>query len=76
MSQLGDNVELEVRRGEIVIRDAKDPRAGWSEQIRVLLAKYGDPADEFGDLTHLNDDLDELTWDGPSFEEWRQGAKD
>lgn len=38
LSQLGDAVELEARPGEIVIRAANNPRAGWREKIEKLMA--------------------------------------
>jgi antitoxin MazE len=40
---LGDEVELEVRPGEIAIRPAKrKPRAGWAESFRALAAAGDD----------------------------------
>ena len=40
-AHLPDHVELEVRHGQIVIRSARRPRAGWDEQFRVM-AQHGD----------------------------------
>ena len=40
LEQLGveNEVELEVRRGQMVIRPAKHPRAGWEEAIKKAQA--------------------------------------
>lgn len=71
LSQLGDAVELEALPGEIIIRTAKSPRAGWREQIEKVLVEHGDPVAEFSewDLTGA-DGLDDIPWDGPTYEEW------
>jgi len=71
LSQLGDAVELEARPGEIVIRAAKNPRAGWREKIEKLLAAHGDPANEFAELGTADDEsLKDIPWDGPTYDEW------
>jgi antitoxin component of MazEF toxin-antitoxin module len=75
LSRIGDVVELEARPGEIVIRSAGNPRAGWSQQIESLLAKHGDPSAEFAEL-FAPDGLDALPWDGPSYDEWSTRAGD
>jgi antitoxin MazE len=41
LTALGDVVELEARRGEIVIRSAPSARAGWDKQFRAM-AEHGD----------------------------------
>jgi antitoxin MazE len=40
-SDLGEEVELEVYEGRIVIRTARSPREGWEEQFK-LMAVHGD----------------------------------
>jgi antitoxin component of MazEF toxin-antitoxin module len=71
LSQLGDAVELEARPGEIIIRTAKSPRAGWREEIEKVLAEHGDPANEFAELDiSAGDGLEDVPWDGPTYEEW------
>jgi antitoxin MazE len=35
-ASLGDEVELDVRGGQIVIRAKKDPREGWEEACRRM----------------------------------------
>lgn len=80
MSGLHGNVELEVKKGQIIIKQQKQhPRAGWKEQIDKVLAEEGHiPDDDFSDMAALdNDGLDDLPpWNGPTYEEWlKQNAK-
>ena len=64
-------VRLEAKKGRIVISKSTNPRDGWSEKIKALMLTEEDPAKEFADLdTAPNDGLDNLPWDGPSFEDW------
>ena len=73
MSRLGDIVELEAKSGQIIIRNSKNPRAGWRELIEADL-KANEPLnapDAFDDLSAAGSDgLDEAPWDGISFEQW------
>ena len=52
--ELGDVVELEVKRGQLLIRSAKTARSGWAEAFREMAAK--------GDDTLL-DDGTSTQWD-------------
>ena len=52
---LGEVVELEARRGEIIIRAVQRPRAGWDEQFRAMAAQ--------GDDRLLDSDLLSTRWD-------------
>jgi len=52
---LGDEVELEVQRDQIVIRAARRPRAGWDEQFRAMA--------ERGDDRLLDDEPIPTQWD-------------
>ena len=71
MSGLKDNVLLEVKNGMIIISKPKNPREGWEEQISAMVEKFGDPSEEFKDLDLMsNDGLDNLSWNGPTYEEW------
>jgi antitoxin component of MazEF toxin-antitoxin module len=64
-------VRLEVKKGRIVISKSTNPRNGWSAQIKALMLTEEDPAKEFANVdTASNDGLDNLTWEGPSFEDW------
>ena len=58
-SQLGDEVELEVEQGTIIIRASQPARAGWEEQFQQMAAAEDDQL--------LDDDLTATTWDE---EEW------
>jgi antitoxin component of MazEF toxin-antitoxin module len=76
LSQLGDAVELEARPGEIVIRAAQHPRADWPEKIQKILAEHGDPANEFTEWNAAaGDGLEDIPWDGPTYEEWAKREK-
>ena len=55
LTAFGDVVELEARRGEIVIRSATSVRAGWDEQFRAMAAH--------GDDHLLDDDRIPTRWD-------------
>lgn len=74
LSQLGDAVELEARPGEIIIRSAKSPRAGWREQIDHVLAADPNALAPDSDLDvwndAANDEFDDIPWDGPTYQEW------
>lgn len=59
-SGIGDEVELEVRDNQIIIRAAGKPRAGWAESFRAMAAA-GD--DELLDAELLESDWDEQSWD-------------
>ena len=73
MSGLTDKVLLEVKNGKIIISKPDNPREGWEDQIKAMVEKYGDPSEEFADLDSLTGDgLDNLPWDGPTYEEWLQ----
>jgi antitoxin MazE len=56
---IGDRVELEVFEGQISIRPARSPRAGWAEQFAVMR--------EAGDDALIDEPQAATTWDD---EEW------
>ncbi len=73
MSGLGNKVKLEARQGKIIISKVVNPREDWDAQIKALVLAKGDPAEEFEDMKLAkNDGLDDLPWNGPSFEDWRK----
>ena len=73
MSGLGSRVQLEAKKGKIIISKASSPRQNWDEQIQQLIVENGDPTLEFAEIhTTSHDGLDGLAWDGLSFEEWQQ----
>lgn len=66
-------VRLSAKKNQIIITKSTNPREGWEEQIDTLLLTESDPSQEFGDMkTASNDGLNDLQWDGPSFEEWQK----
>jgi antitoxin MazE len=58
-TNLGEEVELEVEQGRIVIRSSHPVREGWEEQFRVMA--------EVGDDKVLDREINTSTWDE---EEW------
>jgi antitoxin component of MazEF toxin-antitoxin module len=54
MSGLSDNVQLEAKKGKIIISNGKHPREGWAEQIQEVLKN--DPA-------ATNPDPELVDWD-------------
>ena len=59
-SNFGEEVELEVQDGHIMIRAAHPVRAGWEEQFR-LMAEHGD--DVLLDEAPLPTSWDEAEWE-------------
>ena len=49
-SGLGEQIELEAQQGQIVIRAAQRPRAGWEEQFRAMAERGDDRLLDEGDL--------------------------
>ena len=77
MSGLKDKVLLQVKNGKIIISKPSNPREGWDKQIKAMVEKYGDPSEEFADMDALsNDGLDNLPWDGPTYEDWLKSNGD
>lgn len=73
ISGLGKEVTLEAKNGKIIISKAINARETWDQQIQDLVTKHGDPTLEFGDIyTPASDSFEDLAWNGPSFEEWKQ----
>ncbi|MGH7195209.1 MAG: AbrB/MazE/SpoVT family DNA-binding domain-containing protein [Candidatus Saccharimonadales bacterium] len=52
MSGLTGVVQLDVRRGAIILRTPTKARPGWRQQIEREIAAHGQPAtiDDYGDL--------------------------
>jgi len=75
MSGLTDKsrVRLEAKKGKIIISKSTSPRQQWGVQIKALMRTEKDPAQEFDNMNAAsNDGLDNLPWDGPSFEDWQK----
>ncbi|HUC87707.1 MAG TPA: hypothetical protein VMR95_00980 [Candidatus Binatia bacterium] len=65
MSELSGVLQLSVKRGQITIRTPRNPREGWSQQIKQELTANGPltMVDDYGDMlteidTTLGDGLD------------------
>ncbi len=59
---LGEEVELEVKEGQLVIRSAQSPRQGWEEQFEAM-AQHGDDKLLDGEVLNLTSwDTDEWEW--------------
>lgn len=73
MSGLSSKVKLEAKKGKIIISKSSNPREGWSDQIKLLMKTEKEPTGEFQNMDVASSDgLDNLPWDGPSFEEWQE----
>ena len=59
-SRIGEEVELEVREEELIIRPARRARSGWDEAFRAM-ADQGDDALLDGD--HALSSWDEEEWE-------------
>lgn len=59
-SGLGEEVELEVREGEILIKSIERPREGWAEAVRVMVERGEDGLLDAPVPTQF--DLDEWEW--------------
>ncbi|HLL90090.1 MAG TPA: AbrB/MazE/SpoVT family DNA-binding domain-containing protein [Tepidisphaeraceae bacterium] len=58
-------VELTVRGDEVVLRSPtrkRDPRAGWEEQIKKVLAEHGDDVDEWRGWQAVPNAFDDKEW--------------
>lgn len=72
-SGLKDSITLKVKDGHIIIGPSRRPRRDWDVQIKALIVRVHDPSTEFDDMKAADSDsLDDLPWDGPSFEEWQK----
>ena len=58
---LGENIDLHVHEGTIIIRPAGRVRSGWAESARLMNAR-GEDAVPAASSTRF--DLSEWTWDG------------
>ena len=75
MSGLNGNskVMVSAKNNQIIITKSTSPREGWEDKIEALMHLHGDPSKEFEDMKIAdNDGLDDLPWEGPSYEEWKK----
>jgi antitoxin MazE len=61
-SHLGEEVELELQEGQIVIRPARRPRAGWAEQFQEMATRGDDQLLDPEAVSTSTFDEEEWTW--------------
>lgn len=72
-SGLKDAVTLKVKNDHIIVGPSGQPRQDWDNKIEKLVKQGQNPSAEFDDMKAAEvDGLDDLPWDGPSFEEWQK----
>jgi len=59
---LGNVVELEVRRGELIVRSAAKPRSGWEEAFKQMAQRGDDVLLDGDSLPSTRWDETEWTW--------------
>lgn len=75
MSGLHGSVQLEAKKGQIIIKQGREhPRGDWKEQINKVLAQEAHiKDDDFADMDAASaDGLDNLPWEGLSYEDWQK----
>lgn len=60
--KLGDEVELAVEQGQLVIRPLRHPRAGWEEQFGRMAEHADDRLLDQGTIGPTEWDQDEWEW--------------
>lgn len=58
-ANLGDEVELEVQEGKLIVRPIANPREGWEED----LAATQEGEKEILDITSLSNEWDDTEWE-------------
>lgn len=61
-TQLGDEVELELQAGQIVIRSARRAREGWDSMFQMMAERGDDQLLDDDALSTTAWDQDEWTW--------------
>ena len=61
---LSEKVKISVNGDSIVIRSATEPnpRAGWEEQIKAVVAEHGDDIEDWSDWQNMPNKFDEKEW--------------
>lgn len=54
LSGLNSRVQVQARRGKIIISNSTNPREGWSNQIKSLITSNGNPGQEFANINLNN----------------------
>ncbi|MCL5429301.1 MAG: AbrB/MazE/SpoVT family DNA-binding domain-containing protein [Chloroflexi bacterium] len=58
-ANLGDEVEMEVQEGKLIMRNVKKPREGWEEDF----ARMAEEDKEILDITSLSNEWDDTDWE-------------
>jgi len=61
-AELGEEVELEVQDGQIVVRPARTPRHGWDERFAKMAERGDDRLLNSESVRLANWDTDEWKW--------------
>jgi len=61
-ADIGEEVELEVRDGQLIIRQLREPRYGWDDQFAEMAVKGDDHLLAEGTITTTNWDAEEWEW--------------
>jgi len=61
-AELGEEVELEVKDGQIVLRPARAPRHGWNEQFAKMAERGDDRLLDSETVSLTSWDTDEWEW--------------
>ena len=73
MSGLGKRVTLQAKNGKIIISKSTNIHDDCDVKIKKLMALNGGPTQEFTDMNTANQDgLEDLPWNGPSYQEWQK----
>jgi antitoxin MazE len=62
-AQLGDEVVLEVRGGEVILRRANHPRAGWEAEAAEMARRGDDDTPELREWREVKSTWDETEWE-------------
>ncbi len=59
---IGDEVELEVKNGQLIVRQAREPRHGWEDKFATMAAKGDDLLLDADNMAISSWDTDEWEW--------------
>ncbi len=61
-ADFGEEVELEVRDGQLIVRQAREPRFDWDDKFAEMAAKGDDRLLDQESITTTSWDMDEWEW--------------
>jgi antitoxin MazE len=59
----GDEVEMQVKKNNLILSPVKKPREGWAEQFKKLTKKYKDGEDDLKDFREFTTEWEENEWE-------------